>query len=181
MSSEPRPSLGRRVVTGVNAEGRSTIVADAETPTWVRRPTGSVIMDVWSTLSLPVHVDDESTGDGGQELAPPRSGLCVRLAVFPPDKDIDEAGAAEYAAAMKGIYGDQGESTDAGEVPWMHVTETVDVMTVVDGEIWLVMEEGETLLRAGDSLVQRGTRHAWSNRSDRPCTLASTMIAAVRG
>src|SRR3954454_4621535 len=105
MSSEPRPSLARRVVTGVNAEGRSTIVSDTETPTWVRRPTGSVIMDLWSTQSMPIHVDDESSVDGGPELAPPRSGLCVRMAVSPPDQDIDEAGAATYASAMRDLYG----------------------------------------------------------------------------
>ncbi|NKQ55505.1 cupin domain-containing protein [Amycolatopsis sp. K13G38] len=180
MSSEPEPKLARRVITGLNAEGRSTIVADGATPRWVRRPTGSVIMDVWSTGALPVRVDDEENTDGPQ-LVPPRVGLCVRLAVFPPDEDVDGAGAAAYQAAMHQIYGDQGNAGGSAAIPGMHRTDTVDVVTVVDGEIWVVLEEGETLLRAGDTLVQRGTRHAWRNRSDRPCTLATTMITAVRG
>ena len=179
MSSEPRPKLARRVLTGVNAEGRSVIVGDAETPTWVRRPTGSVVMDVWRAGSLPAHVDDEPAEDGELVLAPAAAGVCVRIAVFPPDKDIDAADAAAYEAAMQEIYGDQGDPSP-GEVAGMHRTDTIDIVTVVDGEIWVVMEEGETPLQAGDCLVQRGTRHAWRNRSDRPCTLATTMLAAVR-
>ena len=179
MSSEPRPKLARRVLTGVNAEGRSVIVSDAETPTWVRRPTGSVVMDVWRVGSLPAHVDDEPAEDGELVLAPAAAGVCVRIAVFPPDKDIDAADAAAYEAAMQEIYGDQGDPPP-GEVAGMHRTDTIDIVTVVDGEIWVVMEEGETPHQAGDCLVQRGTRHAWRNRSDRPCTLATTMLAAVR-
>jgi len=49
---------------------------------------------------------------------------------------------------------------------------------VLSGEIWAVLDEGEVLLRAGDCLVQRGTNHAWSNRSDTPCVIAFVLIAA---
>ena len=62
--------------------------------------------------------------------------------------------------------------------PGMHRTDTVDYAVVVSGEIWAVMDEGETLLRAGDCLVQRGTSHAWSNRSDRPCRVAFVLVSA---
>jgi hypothetical protein len=179
MSTEPQPKLARRVVTGVNDEGNSVIVSDAETPTWVRRPTGTVVMDVWRADSLPAHVDDEPSQDGELVLAPAVGGVCVRIAVFPPDKDVDAESAAAYEAAMHQLYGDQGDAAPGG-VPGMHRTETIDVVAVVDGEIWLVLEEGDTLLRAGDTHVQRGTRHAWKNRSDRPCTLASTMLPAIR-
>lgn len=62
----------------------------------------------------------------------------------------------------------------------MHVTQTVDCAVVVDGELWLVMEDGsEAWLTVGDAVVQNGTRHAWVNRSDKPCTLAATMIGAA--
>jgi len=52
--------------------------------------------------------------------------------------------------------------------PGMHKTRTVDYCIVFSGEIWAVLDEGEVLLRAGDCLVQRGTHHAWSNRTDEP-------------
>jgi hypothetical protein len=177
-TSDP-PRLARRVITGLTRDGRSAIVADSEVPTWLRRVTGSVVMDVWRADALPVNMADE-VGTGDElifALAP--GGLAVRVAVFPPDKDVDSAAAAAHEASLREIYGDQGDAA-ASRAPGTHRTETVDVVTVVDGEIWVVLEDGETLLQHGDTLVQRGTLHAWQNRSDRPCTLATVMVAAVR-
>ena len=179
MSAKTRPSLARRVVTGTNADGHSVIVSDAETSPWVRRPTGSLIMDVWRADTLPARVDDDPTRTGQTVSLPSPSGVCVRIAVFPPDSAVDPAAAADYEKAMRDIYGEQGQAS-VSSVAGMHRTETVDVVVVVDGEIWVVLDEGETLLRAGDCLVQRGTRHAWQNRSDRPCTLATTVVSTVR-
>jgi quercetin dioxygenase-like cupin family protein len=62
----------------------------------------------------------------------------------------------------------------------MHKTDTVDYCVVLSGEIWAVLDESEVLLRAGDCLVQRGTNHAWSNRSDEPCLIAFVLMAAKR-
>jgi uncharacterized cupin superfamily protein len=58
----------------------------------------------------------------------------------------------------------------------MHRTETVDYAIVLEGEIWAVMDEGETLLRAGDVLIQRGTNHAWANRSASTARIAFVLI-----
>jgi hypothetical protein len=102
----------------------------------------------------PPSIDDESA-PVGEFLSPPTGGgVAVRIAVFPPEHEIDASRVEAYETAMNELYGEQ--------------------------EIWAVFEEGETLLRRGDCLVQRGTRHAWKNRSDRPCTLVSTMLAGVR-
>jgi quercetin dioxygenase-like cupin family protein len=60
----------------------------------------------------------------------------------------------------------------------MHKTDTIDYAIVVSGEIYAVMEKGEVLLRAGDSLIQRGTNHAWSNRTEEPCVVAFVMVSA---
>jgi quercetin dioxygenase-like cupin family protein len=67
---------------------------------------------------------------------------------------------------------------DASRHPGMHKTATVDYAIVLSGEIYAVMDEGETLLRAGDTLVQRGTNHAWSNRSETPCLVAFILVSA---
>ena len=179
MPIKPDRRLARRVVTGVGADGRSVVVSDMVTPTWVQRPTGSVVMEIWRTDSIPAHVDDFPSEDGEWVMAPPEHGVCVRLAVFPADKDIDAEKAAAYEASLHELYGDQGNDAHNG-TPGMHRTDTIDVVTVLDGEIWLVLEHGETLLRTGDTLVQRGTRHAWSNRSDRACTLSSTQFLTAR-
>jgi quercetin dioxygenase-like cupin family protein len=60
----------------------------------------------------------------------------------------------------------------------MHRTNTLDYAVVLCGEIWAVLDEGEVLLKAGDVLVQRGTSHAWSNRTDRPARVAFVLIDA---
>lgn len=179
MSTEPRPAQARRVVTGLDGEGRSTIISDGEISTWVRRPTGTVVMDIWRAESLPTRTEDAPVEGGEPVLALDPTAVAVRLAVFPPDDEVDAASAAAYEAAMLQIYGEQGGGPSAA-VAGMHRTDTVDVVTVVEGEIWVVLENGETLLRAGDCLVQRGTRHAWQNRSDRPCVLATTMLPLTR-
>jgi uncharacterized cupin superfamily protein len=49
----------------------------------------------------------------------------------------------------------------------------------MEGEIWLLLDEDERLLRAGDVVVQRGTAHAWSNRSDRNCRMAFVLCGAL--
>ena len=58
----------------------------------------------------------------------------------------------------------------------MHITDTVDYAIILFGEMYAVMEEGETLMKAGDVLVQRGTNHAWSNRSGDVCRVAFILI-----
>ena len=62
--------------------------------------------------------------------------------------------------------------------PGFHKTSSVDYAIVLSGEIYALMDEGEVLLRAGDVLVQRGTNHAWSNRTDEPARLAFVLIDA---
>jgi uncharacterized cupin superfamily protein len=64
--------------------------------------------------------------------------------------------------------------------PGMHKTNTVDYCVILSGEIWAVLDESEVLLRAGDVLVQRGTNHAWSNRTEKSCVIAFVLIAAER-
>ena len=58
----------------------------------------------------------------------------------------------------------------------MHRTETIDYGIVLEGEITLIMDEGETVVRAGDIVIQRGTNHGWANRSDRNCRIAFILI-----
>jgi quercetin dioxygenase-like cupin family protein len=59
-----------------------------------------------------------------------------------------------------------------------HKTSTVDYIIVLKGEIYALMDEGETLLKAGDILVQRGTNHSWSVRGNEPCIVAAILVNA---
>ncbi len=181
MSDTDEPTLARVVVTGVGPDGRSMIASDGPARPWVKRPTGTLVMDLWRADELPISVHATSTATDEVVLAPPPHGIVIRTTVFPPDSSISAEAAAAYAAAMKDIYGAAGNTDpDAPAIPGMHSTETIDVMTVIDGEICAVMEDGETVLRTGDTMIQRGTRHAWRNRSDRPATVVTTMLPASR-
>ena len=60
----------------------------------------------------------------------------------------------------------------------MHRTDSIDYVIVLSGEIWAIMDVGEAKLVAGDALVQRGTNHAWANRSNDPCIIAFIQIHA---
>lgn len=169
----------RRVVTGLGPAGLSRIVEDGPTKPWVRRPNGALVRDLWRVDALPVPMSADSAAGDEVVLAPPEAGVVVRTTVFPPESAISEEDRAAYEEAMGEIYGDQQSAAGVPAVPGMHATDTIDVMTVVEGEIWVVMEDGETCLRQGDTIVQRGTRHAWQNRSERPVTVVTTMLPAT--
>jgi uncharacterized cupin superfamily protein len=62
----------------------------------------------------------------------------------------------------------------------MHRTDTVDYAILLEGEIWAVMDEGETLMRAGDVLIQRGTNHAWANRSKKTARICFVLLDGRR-
>ena len=162
----------RIIVTGETA-GRSRVVTDRGSCTRAETPTFSVA-DVWATDSVPTRVDSADLLDGTLRLDPPEGGTLVRLVAFPPDSEW--RGTDAYAAALADIGGGDDEDAASG----MHATDTVDVITLVSGELVAVLDDDEVVLRPGDSLVQRGTRHAWSNRTDAPAVIVATMISAIR-
>jgi hypothetical protein len=75
---------------------------------------------------------------------------------------------------------DEPSEADLARHPSMHRTDTLDCITCVIDEIYLVTDTGEVLMGPGDTVVIRGTNHAWSNRSDSPCLLVGTMVDATR-
>ncbi len=112
-------------------------------------------------------------------LEPPPQGTIFRVVDFPPDKGM--AGQLDRGKAFAAMGAGHAMDQSAARHPGMHKTNTVDYALVLDGEIWAVMDEGETLLKAGDCLVQRGTNHAWSNRTDTPCRVAFILVNADAG
>ena len=109
-------------------------------------------------------------------LEPPRNGSIFRIVEFPPDA---AGGGFDRAASFRAMGASHTMDPDASRHPAMHRTDTVDYAIVLSGEIWALMDEGETLMRAGDTLVQRGTNHAWSNRSVEPCVVVFVLVSAA--
>ncbi|MBN9113597.1 MAG: cupin domain-containing protein [Pseudonocardia sp.] len=151
----------RRVVTGLDAEGRSTVLSDGPSPhvqVVADSPTFAMT-DFWRHEKVPV----DNTGapddglDGHARISPPAEGSVLRIVEFPPDIHWDT---------------DDGDRRER----MFHSTASLDYAIVLRGSIWSVMDADERELGEGDVLVQRGTRHRWSNRSDEPCQVAFVLI-----
>ena len=167
----------RRVVAGNDERGVAVALSDGPSPgvrldparpgfaatrLWVTSETPAQVMGVRETLHLP------------HTFEPPNNGSVCRVIEFPPEvsylKRITAADVKAYFAAM----GSPGASTAKAGVPhpYMQRTASLDFCYVLEGEITLVLDTEEVHLKEGDTVVQRGTNHAWSNRSTRPCTIA---------
>lgn len=170
-----------RVVTGHDADGKAVIASNAPLPTVVEIQAipGTLFHEVWETAGTPAPVDngpDPTTGP--LKLPPPKAGTRMRFVDIPPDSaEFLAHGAGRMQDAFSQI-GDAGASTvKAGSPhPLMHRTESVDYGIVIDGEMTLVLDDSEVLLRPGSVVVQRGTNHAWANRSGKPCRMLFVLI-----
>ena len=171
----------RRVVTGHNADGKAIVVSDAITPVVHYAPLrpGYSMNEIWATNSAPAIIDQpgEPT-ERPRSIAPDRNGTVCRIIEFPPEASWIGNIDPEKAKAAFESLGSREAATEMEKPPHplMHRTRTVDYGIVLAGEIYLVLDEGETLLKPGDVVVQRGTNHAWSNRSDKPCRMAFVLI-----
>ena len=170
----------RRVVTGVNPEGKSVVVSDGPPPRSVtfELAGGTEMTDCWHLGSPPQDPGDGGDLDRNANLVPPPGGTHWRFVEFPPQAAAPaNAEAASITAEFNEKLPDWLDHFDAAR-PGMHKTETIDFGIVLSGEIWLELDEGEVHLTAGDCIVQRGTMHAWRNRSDRACIMSFVLIEA---
>ena len=175
----------RRVVTSHDAAGRSILIEDAP----VRRAHDyRHIKDfstalVWSTQKVPV-VPNEGM-DPTQAVTsflPEPGGTKFMIVTFPPDsvmmsESFDPVAAGqEYLENIPGLA-ERFEMDNPG----MHRTDSVDYGIILDGEIWLELDDGKQVhLKRHDTVIQNGTRHAWRNKSDKPTIIAFTLIGAQR-
>ena len=173
----------RRIVTGHDAQGRAVIQEDGPAPRVQRigGATGPLFHEIWNTRSAPAPIDAASgePEEDGITLAPPKNGTRIRVLDIPPDDpSLDSLTPEEARAHFAEIgAGDASSYEGAGSRhARMHRTETIDYGIVLEGEIVLIMDEGETTVRAGDIVIQRGTNHGWANRSGKPCRIAFVLI-----
>ena len=176
----------KRVVTGHNQEGKSIVLFEdgAVRQSEFANLPGTCLKEVWATDATPqVPVADDPTISLETFIAP-LGGTRFRMEYYPPDAtlavlaekgEIDLAKAGEeFAAAMPDIAA-------AMEPDFMHTTDTIDYNIVISGELWCELDDGvEVHLKAGDCLVQCGTRHAWRNKGTETCVKAAIMVGAVR-
>jgi mannose-6-phosphate isomerase-like protein (cupin superfamily) len=127
---------------------------------WVTDGTPCKI--VLETLHLPFTIE------------PPPNGSVLNVVTFPPDASWKSKVGEREVKAFFSAMGSPGASTHAPDAPhpYMQKTRTLDFAIVTEGEIVLVLDKQEVVLKKGDFVVQRGTNHAWSNRSGSPAVVA---------
>jgi hypothetical protein len=170
----------RRIVTGHNSAGQSIILSDGPAPNSASPPQVPQLVNtvLWVTDSCPASNrgnDDASPQGRRLGIEPPSRGSIFRIVDFPPDKVFEGIDVRGMMAEIGGAHVvDRGSPRHA----MFHKTHTVDYAIVLEGEIWAMLDEGETLMRAGDVLIQRGTNHSWSNRSSENCRIAFILLDA---
>jgi mannose-6-phosphate isomerase-like protein (cupin superfamily) len=170
-----------RVVTGHDAHGKAIVSSNGALPSVVEVAAipGTVFHEVWNTTASPAPVDNGADPTlGALKLPPPPQGTRMRFVDIPPDTpEFLAQGAAKMNDAFTQI-GDAAASTVRVDSPHplMHRTESIDYGIVIEGELTLVLDDSEVPLKPGSVVVQRGTNHAWANRSGKPCRMLFVLI-----
>ncbi len=170
----------RRIVTGHHDDGRSMVMISDSGPnmTEIKGWPGLWVTELWTTEEMPI--DNQRTDDRGARKMrhdPGPMGTIFRVVEIPPesaDHKIDPKTAFEHLGSEN-----KPSSSDSAKHASMHKTDSVDYLVIISGEMSMLMEDGEILLKAGDCIVQRGTNHAWVNKSGKPCVLAAVLVDAV--
>ncbi|NMO03995.1 cupin domain-containing protein [Gordonia sp. TBRC 11910] len=178
MPGEHLNAQARLIVTGLDENGKSAFISDGNSEVRVATP-GFTVMELWQFDSIPNNILAPNTLGDQPVIDPPPAGLVVRVASFPPDSEFD---AAAYADSLDAFHGaDSHDGAEEGQAGGLwHETDTVDVVTLLSGELYAVTEAGETKMVPGDTVVNRGIKHIWSNKTDKPAVVLATMVAATR-
>lgn len=167
----------RRLITVDDREERSHLLSEGFVDDVLLDPArpGFSIATVWATDATPaIARRPERFAQISRTIEPPPGGSVFRIVTIPPDagwisRCSEQTVRAYFAAAgspQASCYGSEARH------PYMQQTRSLDLCVVLEGEITLVLDTEEVVLGTGDTVVQRGTRHAWANRSDSPCVIA---------
>jgi mannose-6-phosphate isomerase-like protein (cupin superfamily) len=172
----------RRVVTGHDQNGKAVVISDgpapfvhinAVNPEWYST-------DIWRTGETPARIVPAAAEPtlGPRRQMPAKRGTVLRINHFPPENEAVRQMDAQASLAAFAALGNEKAATygKGGCHPLMHRTETIDYALVLSGEITMVLDDVDVVLTAGDIVVQCGTNHAWSNRSNAPCVVAFVLI-----
>jgi mannose-6-phosphate isomerase-like protein (cupin superfamily) len=170
------------VVTGHNEFGKSVIVRNTPVKSVsLALLPGYEFHRIWGSDSIP-ELPSDGTPPPQPRYFPPKNGFRFGFFTIPPETrtSVDQIG---HAAALEEIQQKLPGMIDVLELehPGMHTTDTVDFDVIVSGEVCLELDDGaEVVLKAGDCVIQNGTRHAWHNRSSEKCVIAVTLVGAER-
>ncbi|MBU3077651.1 cupin domain-containing protein [Sphingomonas sp. XMGL2] len=176
MLPAPLPPV-RRVVTANKPDGRSYIQEEHSSLVEMTPPgrPGYRNVNVWRTVGTPTAIDAADTIQEHSGAQPPADGTILRVIDFPPISNDPEERRRQASASLQTLFKDCVHDASHPN-PGMHITRSVDYAIVLSGTITAVMDDGETDLHPGDILIQRGTNHAWENRTDDIARVAFVLI-----
>ena len=168
-----KPSAYRRIVTG-NVNGKAVVQSDESLSAYeFKTVPGYEHTLIWVNPATPDLSKVQRFDSYPDSVVPGPGGTSLHFVTFPPgsvyaDPSFDGQAAQKEASVRLPGLADHFEKEDPG----MHKTNTVDYAVVYDGEMWLELDDGETVhLNRGDVVVQNGTRHAWRNKGNKPVTM----------
>ncbi len=173
----------RRVITGFDKDGKSYFESDSASEPHVNplRPAMRSY-NVWGTSAIPCPMEEPDQSGKVHGIMPPKNGSVLHIIDYPPEP-ADAKEREKYLAEMRERVKSANRAPESGvrrfpdgPHPGMHETDTIDYAIVLSGEIYAIMDKGETLLKTGDVLMQRGTPHGWSNRSGEYCRVAFVLV-----
>jgi hypothetical protein len=181
MATDSLPPI-RRIITEEGTDGRARIVADGPSPsvkTVAERP-GYRITNLWRTTPSPPPIGEPDAIAQHQGLGPMKGGTVLRVVDYPPESGDAAERKRQQAASFGQLFKDAEHRLESAKHPGMHRTDTIDYAIVLEGEIVAILDEHETVMKAGDIMIQRGTAHAWANRSAKPARIAFVLVDATR-
>ncbi len=168
----------RRVVTGNDAEGRSSVSFDGSPGPVLEFFPGAGLFDVWADGAAYSNLQPDVAG----KLLPPAGGVrCRWFTVLPVPPHVTSAELATFYDGAFQAMSEHDVRPDTARHPGMHRTETLDFFVVLQGRVRLILDKDDCVLETGDAVVQRGTNHAWACVGDVPAILFGVLIDKATG
>ncbi|MGO4581483.1 cupin domain-containing protein [Cupriavidus sp. 2TAF22] len=174
----------RRIVTSRNQDGKSIFASEDAGSRTVefKHVAGLSAALLWETPPGATLVGCEDRAAAARSWVPSAGGSTLMLITFPPDATMMSPGfdpvaaGCEYMELLPGLA-----ETFEPQSPGMHTTDSIDYAVLLEGELHLELDDGETKkLAFHDVVIQNGTRHGWRNKSDKPATMLFVLVGAKR-
>jgi mannose-6-phosphate isomerase-like protein (cupin superfamily) len=170
----------RRIVTGVDAQGRSFVVSDGPTPNLFGPPGEPYLINFWATKSAPAdYRDPADPAEGEIPLHPSNGGATFRFFRVPPESAFAHLTDEQRRTAAAAYYAQVG-AADAyvpeGRHPGFHRTESVDFIVLLEGEVTLMLDDGEVAMKPFDVVIQRGSNHSWVNYGEKTALMMAVLV-----